>query len=102
MPVIRVEPLGVDVTADGSMSIMSAAESAGYRWPTVCKGQGLCTTCYVRVLSEPEHLSEMSDLEREGITRLGLAAGEGEVLRLACQARVEGDVTVFKRGVRAP
>jgi 2Fe-2S ferredoxin len=95
-----VEPLGVELEADASTSVMAAAERAGYRWPTVCHGQGLCTTCYVRVQAHPEHLSEASKLEQEGIDRLAVMPTGDEVLRLACQARVEGDVTVFKRGVR--
>ena len=97
---IRVEPLGVELEVEESTSVMAAAERLGYRWPTVCHGQGLCTTCFIKVTAHPEHLSEISKLEREGIARVASPVKEGEVLRLACQARVEGDVTVFKRGVR--
>lgn len=56
--------------------------------PHVCGGNGFCTSCRVEVqgaLSPPSHL------ERE---RLGNRCGR---LRLACQARVAGDVTAISR-----
>ncbi len=52
----------------------------------VCGGNGFCTSCRVRV--EEGSLTRPNHLERE---RLGARCGE---LRLACQCRLEGDVTV--------
>ena len=100
MPVIRVEPSGLELEVDEPVTIMRAAESAGYRWPTVCGGIGDCVTCYVRVLAGSANLSTPARLEVEGLARLALGDDTDQVVRLACQARVEGDVTVFKRGVR--
>jgi 2Fe-2S ferredoxin len=97
--VIRVEPSGVELEVGQPITIMAAANEAGYRWPTVCGGQGSCVTCFVRVLAGPGHLSAPSLTEIEGLAKLQVAHGD-EVIRLACQARVEGDVIVFKRGVR--
>ena len=52
----------------------------------VCGGNGFCTSC--RVHLEQGSLGRPSRLERE---RLGYRCGE---LRLACQCRLEGDVTI--------
>jgi ferredoxin, 2Fe-2S len=100
MALVRVEPAGFELAVEEPMTIMAAAEAAGFLWPTVCKGQGTCTTCYVRVLHEPAHLSVPTAFENEGLSRLNVINGGQYTLRLACQAQVEGDVTVFKRGVR--
>jgi ferredoxin len=53
----------------------------------VCGGNGFCTSCRVRV--DEGTLSRPNELERE---RLGKRCGE---LRLACQCRLVGDVTVI-------
>lgn len=100
MPTIHVEPLGIDIPTDEPCSIMAAARIAGYDWPTICNGRGQCTACYVRVTSNPHHLSPETESEREALGGLGLPPVEGEPYRLACQAVVTGHVTVFKRGVR--
>jgi ferredoxin len=52
----------------------------------VCGGNGFCTSCRVRL--EEGSLGRPNHVERE---RLGARCGE---LRLACQCRLEGDVTV--------
>jgi hypothetical protein len=53
------------------------------------------------VISGADALEPMSVLERSELARTfpTLESG-GRPLRLACQARVESDVVVFKRGVR--
>jgi ferredoxin, 2Fe-2S len=100
--VVRVEPLGIEIPTDGTESIMAAAVRAGYHWPTICGGAGSCRTCFLTVLTGSEHLSPIEPFEREGLAQLGVAARSGgEAVRLACQVRAAGDVTVRKRGVRA-
>ena len=102
MPTVRVEPDGLEFCAPAGLTLMAAAEAAGLRWPTVCGGRAECTTCYVRVLdrvgvldgAEPEEFEALWVLlRRHPGARLG-------TIRLACQAVVRDDVTVFKRGVR--
>jgi ferredoxin, 2Fe-2S len=97
---VRVEPAGVDIDVADGESVMHAAERQGYRWPTVCHGQAICTTCFFEVVSGAEHLAPPEALERAALAQSPLTQlADGEV-RLACQARVTGPVTVRKRGVR--
>jgi len=55
-----------------------------------CGGHGLCTTCRVRVIDGMRGLSPPTQFEKE------LSAGRhwDPTIRLACQARVTGDVSV--------
>lgn len=80
---------------------MDAADAAGYRWPTICGGNGECLVCHVEVLEHPEHLAPAGVAEADAIRGLsGDHGGRGQQVRLACQAAVHGDVVVLKRGVR--
>ncbi|WP_280356990.1 2Fe-2S iron-sulfur cluster-binding protein [Nocardia otitidiscaviarum] len=97
-PTVTVRPSGLRFTAATGQSVMAAAQAAGYRWPTICGGLGDCLVCHIEVLDQPEHLSEPADTEIQAVRQLR-ARGGGPV-RLACQARVHGDVVVLKRGVR--
>jgi len=97
---VHVEPAGIDIEVGDGESVMHAAERHGYRWPTVCHGQAICTTCFFEVVEGGEHLAPPQDLERNALAQSPLVqVATGEV-RLACQARVAGAVTVRKRGVR--
>ena len=101
MAIARVEPARVELDVLAGESIMTAAVRAGYRWPTVCGGQGTCRTCFFEVVEGGAHLSPVEPLEKEGLDSLGPVPGDGLERRLACQARVlTGTVTVRKRGVR--
>jgi ferredoxin, 2Fe-2S len=102
MPTVTVRPSGIAFTAERGQTIMAAGESAGYRWPTICGGQGDCLVCHVEVLEHYQHLSAPEDAETQAIRGIsGDHGGRGERVRLACQAVVNGDVVVLKRGVRA-
>lgn len=80
---------------------MAAAHEAGYYWPTTCGGQGICTSCACNVEEGTQHLDEMGRSERRTLSEeRGEAALRSGRLRLACQARLSGDVVVTKRGVR--
>ena len=97
---MHVEPAGVDLAVGDDEAVMHAAERLGYRWPTVCHGQAVCTTCFFEVLDGSGNLTPPSLVERTALAASPVVLlGMGEV-RLACQARVAGDVTVRKRGVR--
>jgi 2Fe-2S ferredoxin len=100
VPRITIQPLGVAVEARRQDTIMAAAQAHGYYWPTTCGGQGRCTTCAFTVVSGQENLSEMGRSERRAIEAGLGAAAVARGMRLACQARVLGDVEVLKLGVR--
>jgi 2Fe-2S ferredoxin len=104
MTKVVVRPGGMEYEAALGETLMDAARSLGYYWPTTCGGQGVCTTCLSEIVSGGELLAEMSRSERKT-----LVAERGEAVlkrpvRLACQAAVLGDGTVVveKPGVRKP
>ena len=97
---VHVEPAGADIAVQDGETVMHAAERSGYRWPTVCHGQAICTTCFFEVIAGADHLLPPEPVERHALRQspvVQMATGE---VRLACQARVTGPVTVRKRGVR--
>ena len=100
LPTVRVEPAGLEFDVGASETMMQAALRHGYQWPTVCGGEGQCRACFVVVLDGRDRLCPVGGLEAEGI-RILVASGEDpDTVRLACQARVRGAVTVRKHGVR--
>jgi ferredoxin len=100
MPRIRVEPLGIEVEAPRGETVMQAVSACGYFWPVGCAMNGECTNCAMSVVSGIGRLSTMGRYERQNLVRQrGANSTEDPRLRLACQARIEGDVVVYKRGV---
>jgi len=101
MPKITILPLErVTDAADGA-TIMEAAHEDGLYWPTTCGGEGICTSCACTIDEGEANLEPMGRGELKTLAEeLGEAAVRARRLRLACQARVHGNVTVTKRGVR--
>jgi 2Fe-2S ferredoxin len=101
VPLIRVLPLDIQFTAADGDTIMGAATATGLYWPTTCGGQGICTSCACVIENGLENLEPMARSERRTLAEergeRALATG---TLRLACQARIHGDVIVRKQGVR--
>ncbi|WP_165248867.1 2Fe-2S iron-sulfur cluster-binding protein [Paludisphaera soli] len=85
------------VTVDGEKSfevepgvkLVLAIEDAGIDIMHKCGGNARCTTCRVMVLAG--EAPPMGEAERE---RLERDTGSAPGYRLACQLRVEGDLTV--------
>ncbi len=101
MPRIRVEPLGIEVEAPLNETVMAAVEAHGYFWPIGCDRTGECTNCAMDVISGVGRLSPIGRYERLNLIRQrGARSVENPRLRLACQARVLGDVVVHRPGVR--
>jgi 2Fe-2S ferredoxin len=101
MPKIKILPLDREIEAQPGQTIMAAALDSGLYWPTTCGGQAICTTCLCRIEAGAENLDEIGRTELMTMTEERPEALVRENnLRLACQARVSGDVTVDKRGVR--
>ena len=101
MPTIKILPLDIEIEAAPGQTIMEAAHEHGLYWPTTCGGQAICTTCMCRIETGVEELDEIGRRELATLTEERSEAMIRENhLRLACQARVNGDVTVNKRGVR--
>ncbi len=102
VPKIHLLPLDVTFDAPEGSTVMDAARSAGYYWPTTCGGEARCTTCLCEVREGVDVLSPMGKNERRAIVAERGEEALGRPLRLACQARVFGDVRVYKEGVRPP
>ena len=100
MPRIRVEPIGIVVNSPRGETVLDAVSAHGFYWPVGCAKNGECTNCAMEVVSGIGRLSAMGRYERQNLVRQrGQHAIEDPRLRLACQARVEGDIVVFKQGV---
>ena len=97
---VRVEPGGFEFVAPHNETVLDAANAAGYYWPVGCNRNGECTNCAMLVISGLGRLSAMGRFERANLIRQrGPRSIEDPRLRLACQARVLGDVIVEKTGV---
>jgi len=102
MPRIKILPLELEIAARPGQTIMEAAHDHGLYWPTTCGGQAICTTCMCRIEAGGDNLDPIGRAELKTLTEERSEATVRENnLRLACQARVNGDVTVAKRGVRS-
>jgi len=86
---IMFEPMGISTEVSSNISIWEAAEDMNIPVRSDCGGKGLCGKC--RVIAEPKNsLSQMSEQELDILS-------PGEIkksYRLACQARIQGDVTI--------
>lgn len=95
--IARVEPAGIEIEVHHGETLFVAACRQGYRWPTICMGQGLCTHCHVRILRGESAVSPL-DSEREGraIRRIAqrLYGNDAKGLRLACQIELLDDIVV--------
>lgn len=78
------------VEAEPGETILSADLRAGVPHAHACGGKGKCTTCRIAVVEGLENCPPRNELEEGVATRLGFALG----VRLACQTRPHGEVTV--------
>ncbi len=82
------EPAGVTAEVNDGATLLEAAARAGAGLDSICGGSGICGKCRVLVKDGMPALSAPSDIEKKFISQ-----EEGPV-RLACESRVYGDVTV--------
>ncbi|MGB9717251.1 MAG: ASKHA domain-containing protein [Thermoproteota archaeon] len=85
MPQVRIQPEGIRVQASHGSNLLAVLKEAGVNIESVCGGRGVCKKCVVEVVSDG--LTEPTSAEAE-LGRLSKS------FRLACQARIIGDVTV--------
>ena len=88
MPIVTVQG-EKSFEVESGKKLVLAIEDAGIDILHRCGGNSKCTTCRVQIVEG--HPGEMSDLERE---RLAREAALGPDIRLSCQIRVDGDLTV--------
>lgn len=80
-------------------TVLEAARLLGIQIESICGGLGTCHKCLVQIEegyfakhgieSRLEHTTPLTSVERRTLARLGLSSG-----RLACQARIQGDLLV--------
>lgn len=85
---ITFQPMDVKLSVPKGSAISEAAVFAGTELELLCGGRGTCGKCRVQLQGRGGQLSQA---EKDLLTADEIAAG----WRLACQTRVEGDVTVF-------
>ena len=83
------EELGTVVSA-GGRTVLAAARDAGIDLDHFCGGQCSCGTCKVVVRADAQALTRPLGNEQVVLGQAGMKAGA----RLACQARLIGDVRV--------
>ncbi|MBK8046905.1 MAG: FAD-dependent oxidoreductase [Anaerolineales bacterium] len=88
-PVVTVEPEGKRITVEKNKTLLEICESHGLPIEAGCR-MGLCGADPVCIKAGMENLSKVGAEEKTTLERLGL----GPHTRMACMARVRGDVKV--------
>jgi ferredoxin len=83
-------PLGRSGEARRDETLLDVARRAAVPLGNSCGGTGICARCRVRVVAGGENLTAPTSVESRVGAQRGLAPDE----RLACQAVVNGNVTV--------
>ncbi|HYR36845.1 MAG TPA: adenylate/guanylate cyclase domain-containing protein [Burkholderiales bacterium] len=84
-------PSGRVITAPIGRSILEAVRDAGLPHASVCGGRARCTTCRVRISEGLAALAPPARVEAQALARVEAPPN----VRLACQTRPSGDVTVI-------
>lgn len=79
-----------EVRVDGETTILEASLDSGIPHVHVCGGKARCSTCRVVVVAGLERVAPRQGAEEKIAARLNFAPH----VRLACQTKVSGDVTV--------
>jgi len=88
---IRVTyPGGQIVSVPLGFTVLEASRWAGIAHESVCGGRGRCSTCRIRIVQGTGNLPPPDELEARGLGRLGTMPN----IRLACQLRPRGDLTI--------
>ena len=81
---------GPEVKIHTGTTLLEASLMHNIEHAHVCGGNGRCSTCRVRVIDGAENLSAPESIEKNLLVKIG---AESDV-RLACQARAQGDVKI--------
>ena len=76
---------------DHSKTLLQHFQDHGIDWMHACGGKGRCTTCKVIVKDGELNFQPLTRSEKSYFREGALVAHE----RLACQAKVQGDVRLF-------
>lgn len=92
MPIIIIENLFNKTIAanDHSRTVLQHLHDHGIDWMHSCGGKGKCTTCKLIITGGLANFQALTQSEERYSAQGALNAGE----RLACQAKITGDVSV--------
>jgi class 3 adenylate cyclase/CDGSH-type Zn-finger protein len=90
VPAISLIPDNLSVEVAPDQTVLRAVQGAGVPIASACGGQGLCSTCRVWVVEGVENCAERSEIETQLAAKLHFPAN----LRLACQTKIAGPVTL--------
>lgn len=90
MPTITLLPQRLIIHSREGESLFEAAFRAGAPLPSACGGKATCGLCRVKILEGAAALSPLSDAEKRHLGTVTFLTK----MRLGCQARVSGDVTI--------
>src|SRR5690606_34288021 len=76
--------------SDLSRTLLSHLHAQGVDWMHACGGKGRCTTCKAIIVEGEAQFAPLTDAEKKYAGMGALHTGE----RLACQARINGDVVI--------
>ncbi len=88
---VTIEPYGNRVEVCEGSTLLNAIRLAGLSITSLCSGLGACGKCRVIVISKSSRLSELTRSEVRHLSISEIEAG----YRLACQARVFSDATIY-------
>lgn len=92
MPLVEFHPGGVKVNVEKGSTILYAIQKAGIPFASYCGGLGACGKCKIVVTGGLENINKLTKSELKLLDQRGLM----ENIRLACQAKIEGDyVSVY-------
>ncbi len=90
MPEIHSQTDDTTIPVAEGGTILQATLEAGIDHTHVCGGHARCSTCRVYVLEGLEHCLPRNEKEQRIADKLGFP----DHIRLACQTRIKGDVTI--------
>lgn len=90
MPKVKFVPLNREVEIKNGETLFKAARVNGVPIGSSCRGDCVCGWCKVEVVAGIENLSQPEDCEK----KLMKTRDYGKSERVACSARVFGDVSI--------
>jgi len=88
MAKLNVTINGVSGEVEEGSTVLQAAKELGVSLAHYCFGNAICNTCRVEVIRNAENLSDKAPKEK---VSLNYHLSFSDDIRLACQAKVQGD-----------
>ena len=90
MPNIIFLPDNQRISAKENKTILEVAQQSNIPLTHVCKGNGRCSTCRIKIVEGIENVLPRSESEQAIAIQMGFSSD----IRLACQSKIIGDITV--------